>query len=97
MLANVQPQGADLLLRVIDAATARARTMLGERLALNACEDVTLRKDCADTVLEAWCVCADAHAATISAFATGHDADGRRHIVAAGRFTFTAIPTGQHE
>ncbi len=97
MLANVQLQGADLLQRVIDAAAARARMVLGEGLALSGCDGVTIRQGCAEAAFEAWCVRADAGAATISAFAIGQDVQGREQIVATGRFTFSAIPTGQHE
>lgn len=97
MLASVQLQGSDLLQRIIDVAAARAQSVLGDGLTLHRCDDVTIRRGCTEPVFEAWCVRSDARVATITAFATSHDIGGRQHVVAAGRFTFSAISTGQHE
>ncbi|MET4897801.1 hypothetical protein RN629_11690 [Sphingomonadaceae bacterium jetA1] len=92
MLATTQLQGADLLDRVLDAATARARDVLGARVALHRCQDVELRAELDAIVFRASCVSRTDEGTVIAVFATGRDRAGHDCMVAAGRFTFATFP-----
>lgn len=91
MSANVQLQGADLLGRVVEAAAARARGVLGARVALQRCDGVELREQLAEVTFELSCVSKTDENLTITVFATGRDDTGRECMVAAGRFTFSTF------
>lgn len=94
MLATAQPQGVDLLERVIGAATARAREVLGGGVSLHRCHDIELRAELDDVVFEASCVSRsddDLVVAVVAVFASGRDAAGYDCMVAAGRFTFSTF------
>lgn len=91
MLASVQLQGADLLGRVLETASARARGVLGERVALQRCDGIELREELADVRFEASCVSKTDENLTVTVFASGRDDTGRECMVAAGRFTFSTF------
>ncbi|WEK44750.1 MAG: hypothetical protein P0Y64_08250 [Candidatus Sphingomonas colombiensis] len=95
MLASPELQGTDLFQRVLDAAAARARIVLGERIALVRCDHIEIRHGHADPHFEAWCVRDGNGDATISAIASCRDEVGRERVVVAGRFTFSVVATGQ--
>jgi len=97
MLDRARSQDADLLGRLVEAATVRARTVLGGQPALVQCEAVRIDGDSRDSLtFEAWCVREDGAAATITAFAIAHDDLRRERIAASGRFTFS-IPTSEKD
>ena len=81
MLAAARPQGPDLLERVLGAAMARARDILG----------VELRAELEDVVFEASCVSRSDEGLVVAVFASGRDATGCDCMVAAGRFTFSTF------
>jgi hypothetical protein len=91
MLASVQLQGADLLGRILEAAAARARGVLGERVALQLCDGIELRDELAEVTFEASCVRRANENLTVTVFASGRDDTGRKRMVAAGRFTFSTF------
>lgn len=91
MLASVQLQGADLLGRVLETAAARARGVLGERIALQRCDGIELREELADVTFESSCVSKTDENLTVTVFAIGRDDTGRECMVAAGRFTFSTF------
>ncbi|MHA0328910.1 hypothetical protein [Sphingomonas melonis] len=91
MLAAAQPQGADLLHRVLGAATARARDVLGESVSLHRCHDIELRTVLDKVAFEASCVSQSDDGLVVAVFASGRDAAGCDCMVAAGRFTFSTF------
>lgn len=91
MLATAQPQGADLLDRVLGVATARARDVLGGSVSLYRCHDIELRAELDDVVFEASCVSRSDDGLVVAVFASGRDAAGCDCMVAAGRFTFSTF------
>jgi hypothetical protein len=91
MLFAAQPQGADLLERILAAATARARDILGASLSLHRCHDIELRAELDEVVFEASCVSRSDDSLVIVVFASGRDAAGSDCMVAAGRFTFSTF------
>ena len=91
MLASVQLQGADLLGRVLEAAAVRARSVLGECIALQRCESVELREEFEETTFQSSCVRKTDRDLTVTVFASGRDVTGRECMVAAGRFTFSTF------
>lgn len=91
MLAAAQPQGADLLDRVLGAATARARDVLGGSVSLHRCHDIELRAVLDKVVFEASCVSQSDDGLVVAVFACGRDAAGCDCMVAAGRFTFSTF------
>lgn len=91
MLAAAHPQGADLLERVLEAATARARDILSARVLLYRCHDLELRTELDALVFEARCVSRSDDGLVVAVFASGRDAAGCDCMVAAGRFTFSTF------
>ncbi|WP_339348245.1 hypothetical protein [uncultured Sphingomonas sp.] len=91
MLATPQPQGVDLLQRVVAAATARAREILGASVSLSRCHHIELRAELAEMVFEASCVSRSDDDLVVVVFASGCDAAGCDCMVAAGRFTFSTF------
>lgn len=91
MLAAARPQGPDLLERVLGAAMARARDILGDSVSLHRCHDVELRAELEDVVFEASCVSRSDEGLVVAVFASGRDATGCDCMVAAGRFTFSTF------
>lgn len=95
MLASALPQGADLLNRVVEAATARAWIALGDGLVLTGCDAIEIGACEGDLTFEAWSVRQQPGCTTIAAYAMARDSFGRERIAASGRFTFSCITDGQ--
>ena len=95
MLASPHMQGADLLNRVLDAATVRARAALGTPVVLRRCSDIEIREEIEGLRFETLCVRRDDEGLAVVVTATARDESGRECMVASGRFTFStfAVPS----
>lgn len=91
MLSRAPLQGADLLNRLLDAASDHARAGLGVAVVLRRCSDIEIRQEIDDLRLETWCVRKDENSLAIVATATAQDEGGRECMVASGRFIFSTF------
>ncbi|WP_137864254.1 MULTISPECIES: hypothetical protein [unclassified Sphingomonas] len=91
MLASAPPQGADLLSRLLDAASVHARAGLGVPVVLLRCSDIEIREEIEGLRFETWCVRKDEEGLAIAVTATAQDEGGRECMVASGRFIFSTF------
>ncbi|NIJ65341.1 hypothetical protein FHR20_002303 [Sphingomonas leidyi] len=91
MLSRAHPQDADLLDRLLDAASAHARAGLGEPVVLRRCSDIEIREEIEGLRFETWCVRKGEEGLVVVATATAYDEGGRECMVASGRFTFSTF------